>query len=91
MNSCRVIIFLGRGVTKNRVEIEWPSQSPDLNPIEKSLVGFGKKRRKNAILKNVSELEATEDWDKTLQEHHQKLVSGCTTRSQQVITAKIKR
>lgn len=69
--------------------LEWPSQSPDLNPIEnlwwdlKKAVGARKP-------KNISELEtfAHEEWAKIPKERCQKLVSGYRSRLQQVIAAK---
>ena len=68
--------------------LEWPSQSPDLNPIE-SLWWDWKKAVAVCKPKNISELKAFahEEWAKIPQEHYQKLLSGYASRLQQVITA----
>ena len=69
--------------------LEWPSQSPDLNPIE-NLWWELKKGVASRKPKNISELEAFahEEWAKIPQERCQKLVSGYASRLQQVITSK---
>ena len=69
--------------------LEWPSQSPDLNPIE-NLWWDLKKAVAARRLKNIAELEtiAHEEWAKIPKERCQKLLTGYTSRLQQVIAAK---
>ncbi|KAF7646787.1 hypothetical protein LDENG_00182360 [Lucifuga dentata] len=69
--------------------LEWPSQSPVLNPIE-NLWWDLKKAAAARKPKNINELEAIarEEWAKIPQERCQKLVSGYASCLQQVITAK---
>ena len=69
--------------------LEWPSQSPDLNPIE-NLWWDLKKAVAKRKPKNIRELEAIacEEWAKIPQERCQKLVSGYASRLEQVLKAK---
>ncbi|KAF7650394.1 hypothetical protein LDENG_00126560 [Lucifuga dentata] len=73
---------------KHASKSKWPSQSPDLNPIE-NLWWDLKKAVAAREPKNINELEATaQEWAKIPQERCQKLVSGYASHLQQVITAK---
>ena len=69
--------------------LEWPSQSPDLNPIE-NLWWDLKKAVAKRKPKNIRELEAIacEEWAKIPQERCQKLVSGYASRLEHVLKAK---
>jgi len=63
------------------------SQSPDLNPIG-NLWWDLKKAVAKRTPKNMTEVEAHEQWARIPQERCPKLVSGSASRVQQVITAK---
>ena len=72
---------------KRKVEVmDWPSQSPDLNPIEMMWTEL-----KNALVRrnpqNLPELRSicVEEWQKIPQEHCQNLVKGYKRRLQAVI------
>lgn len=69
--------------------LEWPSQSPDLNPIE-NLWWDLKKAVAARKPKNLAALEtiAQEEWAKIPQERCQKLVTDYKNRLKQVIAAK---
>ena len=67
---------------KSRKILEWPSQSPDVNPVENLWCDFKKAACKP---KNIC---AHEGWANIPQERYQKLVSGYASRLQQVVTAK---
>lgn len=69
--------------------LEWPSQSPDLNPIE-NLWWDLKKAVAARKPKNLTELEAfaREEWAKIPVDHCKTLVSSYTSRLEAVITAK---
>uniref|UniRef100_A0A3B4ZPX8 Tc1-like transposase DDE domain-containing protein n=1 Tax=Stegastes partitus TaxID=144197 RepID=A0A3B4ZPX8_9TELE len=75
--------------TKGWKILEWPSQSPDLNPIE-NLWWDLKKAVAARKPKNISELEAFahEEWAKIPAGRCKKLVSSYVSRLKDVITAK---
>ena len=74
---------------KSQKILQWPSQSPDLNPIE-NLQWDLKVAVAASKPKNITELEAIahEEWAKIPQKLCQKLVTGYISRLQQIITAK---
>ena len=69
--------------------LDWPSQSPDLNPIE-NLWWDLKKAVASCKPRNLTELEAfaMEEWAKIPKERCQRLVSSYQSRLKQVIEAK---
>ena len=69
--------------------MEWPSQNPDLNPIE-NMWDYLKDRARARKPKNREELwkYAQEEWDKIPQSYCAKLVDSMPKRCQEVIAAK---
>ena len=69
--------------------LEWPSQSPDLNPIE-NLFAFMKNYLKGFVIKNKVELKAkiVEAWNAIPSEICKKLVASMFKRCRDVINAK---
>ena len=75
----------------NNVELlPWPSQSPDLNPIEKlwSILESGLRKHKPGP-SNIQELEkiVIEEWKSIPKEIYQNLISSMPSRIQAVISA----
>jgi DDE superfamily endonuclease len=79
------LFFSERGI---RV-LEWPSQSPDLNPIE-HLWAYMKRRLAELAPKNINQLKSflIEIWNTIPQEFLQKLVASMPKRCEEVIKAR---
>ena len=79
---------LAKKFLENRVPavIEWPSNSPDLNPIE-NLWGIIKRNVEERKPKNLKELEMfmIEEWDRIPQEIYKNLIASMPARCEQII------
>ncbi len=69
--------------------LDWPANSPDLNPIE-NIQSIVKKKMRNKRPKNADELKATvkEIWASTPPQQCHKLITSMTRRTEAVIKAK---
>ncbi|KAK3557901.1 hypothetical protein QTP86_003300 [Hemibagrus guttatus] len=69
--------------------LDWPANSPDLNPIE-NLQGIVKRKMRNKRPKNADELKATvkETWASILPQQCHKLITSMPRRIEAVIKAK---
>ncbi len=69
--------------------LDWPANSPDLNPIE-NLLGIVKRKMRNKRPKNADELKATvkETWASTPPQQCHKLMISMPRRTEAVIKAK---
>ena len=76
---------------KNLKCMEWPAQSPDLNPIENLWMTLKRAiSARNPSPKNISELKAVvqEEWKRIPLMHVQKLIRSMPTRVKMVIKTK---
>src|SRR2546423_1912255 len=81
--SMRVSYFIPR-------ERDWPSQSPDLNPIEHLWSELGRQIRKRPqAIKNITELETAlqEEWGKISMNQIISLIESMPRRIEAVITS----
>lgn len=72
-------------------QMEWPSRSPDMNPIEHVWDMIGRKvRQKNPAPRNVSELKSAlvEEWQNLPQELIDGVIGSMGRRSQALIRAR---
>ena len=69
--------------------MEWPAQSPDMNPIE-NVWKLLNKRAKEKNPRNVEELwtNLKGEWEKIFVDECNTLISSCSKRSQAVIKSK---
>ncbi len=69
--------------------LDWPANSPDLNPIE-NLLGIVKRKMRNKRPKNANELKATvkETWASIPPQQCHKLITSMPRRTEAVIKAK---
>ncbi len=83
--KCTKSWFNGHGVTV----LDWPANSPDLNPIEK-LWGIVKRKMRDTRPNNADELKATvkETWASIPPQQCHKLITSMPRRIEAVIKAK---
>ena len=78
-------------ILMNEIKVlpDWPSQSPDLNPIEHLWAGLERRiRSRSQAITNVAELETAlqEEWDKISQSQVMALIESMPRRIEAVIT-----
>ena len=87
---CHKSAFTARFMSENQINLlEWPAQSPDLNPIE-HVWDFMKKQIKKFPIKKRSELieKIKEIWEQIPSEYLKKLIESMPQRIEAVIKAK---
>ncbi len=83
--QCHLLVLVHHGVGV----LDWPANSPDLNPIQ-NLWGIFKRKMRNKRPKNADELKATvkETWASIPPQQCHKLITSMSRRIEAVIKAK---